>query len=1066
MTSSLFAYILKYSKRQQLTLIAIIVCAFPFYYFSLDLPKTIINDAINGSQFPIELVAEGFGISIPVGSFDQISYLVLLCIVFLILVVINGGFKYAINVYRGVLGERMLRRLRFQLIERVMKFPLSRFRRTGQGELVSMVNQETEPLAGFIGECISLPLYQGGMMITILIFMFIQDWKLGIAAIALYPLQTWLIPKLQRQVNALNQRRIIHMRQLAENLGETVSGINEIRVNNSSDYLKSTFSQKLGGIFDIRVQIFRKKYFIKFLNSFIGQITPFLFFLVGGILVIRGELSFGALVAVLAAYKDLSPPWKELLAWYQLQTDARMKFTLLVEQFGVEDSSNASAQPEITAVQSVTGSLPLLEADYVSLEGADGSAELNGISMTVKPGDWVRIVGSGSSGKNALAHVLANIVKPTSGKLLLDNQDTAKVSDSVISCIFGYSGHDSYLFSRSIQDNLIFGLKQLPSLDLQNEAWQNADTHLQHWREEARLSGNSDVRADLEWVDYQRAGVTNSEELMRQIGAVLKVVNLEDELVRIALTKTITESEHPKLVKGLMQARQAFKSQISRKDIGSVVETLDPKVYNNNASVAENMLFGAAIDTDFSVENLADNLLIRSLLEEYDLFDLFHTESVSIAATLVDIFADLPPGHEFFDRYSLIDADEVVLLKSILSKLARDNKVENLDKTDRALLNSLPFRIIAGRHRLGIPQAEHKEKIVEVRQAILNHKSEEVHSKINFFQPERYSDSSSIGDNIIFGRVNFTKRGAADIVYRQVFDILKSLDLVPLLLEVGLSAPAGLAGSLLPLSRRQKINLGKALLKRPDILVINEGLNSLDTDDTHQILQSIKKAYPDMSLIWIDSQEKYDDVFVRSIVMDAGKISRSEDITSAITDPTVGEIQGAPKKTRAAASVLMNEKIDLVSRIPIFRSLDRPSLQLIAKTSSAVNIPKGERLFKQGDTGDALYVIVEGLASVVMQYGDIEVSIAQRGMNEVIGELAVLSDEPRTASVDAITDLLTLRLDREDFLNVIQTHGDVGYQLLHVITAELVDLNRRTSADSWNSPAVDAAATKKVQVTT
>ncbi|NIO41989.1 MAG: hypothetical protein GTO41_18575, partial [Burkholderiales bacterium] len=69
-------------------------------------PKVIINEAIGGKGFPKDVL----GLQLP-----QIPYLLALCGVFLCLVFINGGFKFYINVYKGVVGERMLRRLRYQL---------------------------------------------------------------------------------------------------------------------------------------------------------------------------------------------------------------------------------------------------------------------------------------------------------------------------------------------------------------------------------------------------------------------------------------------------------------------------------------------------------------------------------------------------------------------------------------------------------------------------------------------------------------------------------------------------------------------------------------------------------------------------------------------------------------------------------------------------------------------------------------------------------------------------------------------------------------------------------------
>ena len=152
-------------------------------------------------------------------QFAQVDYLFLLCGVFLVLVLINGGFKYVINVYEGIVGERMLRRLRYELFSRVLRFPLPHFRHISPGEIVQMINAEVEPLGGFIAEAFALPAFQGGTLLTILVFMFAQDPIMGLAAIALYPFQIYVIPKLQRQVNLLGKARVRQVRRLADRIG-------------------------------------------------------------------------------------------------------------------------------------------------------------------------------------------------------------------------------------------------------------------------------------------------------------------------------------------------------------------------------------------------------------------------------------------------------------------------------------------------------------------------------------------------------------------------------------------------------------------------------------------------------------------------------------------------------------------------------------------------------------------------------------------------------------------------------------------------------------------------------
>src|SRR5512147_1377623 len=163
--------------------------------------------------------------------------------------------------------------------------------------------------------------------------MFAKGVELGAAAVALYPLQVYWIPKLQRQVNTLAKERVRTVRRLAERIGETVSAVEEVHANDTSELHRADFSRWVGTIYGIRLKIYRKKFFIKFLNNFNAQLTPFFFYSIGGYLVIKGNLTFGALVAVLSAYKDLSSPWKELLDWYQQKEDTRVKYDQLVEQF-------------------------------------------------------------------------------------------------------------------------------------------------------------------------------------------------------------------------------------------------------------------------------------------------------------------------------------------------------------------------------------------------------------------------------------------------------------------------------------------------------------------------------------------------------------------------------------------------------------------------------------------------------------------------------------------------------------------------------------------------------------
>ncbi len=448
---SVYRYILKHTKKDQVILLLLTLASMPFIYAGLEIPKIIINSALGGVNIPDEIL--GFPI-------DQIRYLLILCFSFLVLVLINGGLKYANNIYRGVLGERMLRRFRYDLFSRLLRFPISRFKQVSQGEIIPMVTAETEPLGGFIGDAFALPAFQGGLLLTYLFFIFNQDLWLGLAAIALYPPQLYLIPKLQRRVNALAKQRVQAVRKFADKVGESVSGISDIHANDTSHFEKAHASDRLGTIYHIRYDIYRKKFFIKFMNNFLGQLTPFFFYGIGGYFVIQGELSLGALVAVLAAYKDLESPWKELLKFYQITEDVRVKYAQIINQFQPENMLKLKLQ-EDQEIELNFPDVPLLGSSLTYSED-EFVKSLDGVNFSVDPGQHIAILGQGGSGKGELTQLVARLLHPNTGRIKLAEHDIGELSESVLGRSIAYVDQQSYVFTGTLRENLLYGLKNRP----------------------------------------------------------------------------------------------------------------------------------------------------------------------------------------------------------------------------------------------------------------------------------------------------------------------------------------------------------------------------------------------------------------------------------------------------------------------------------------------------------------------------------------------------------------------------------------------------------------------------
>jgi hypothetical protein len=480
---------------------------------------------------------------------------------------------------------------------------------------------------------------------------------------ALYPVQGYIIPKLQAKVNQLAKQRVRTMRQVADRVQESAAGIVEIHANDTVKLQLADFANVLGSMSELRFEIYQRKFFAKFLNNLLGQLTPFFFFSLGGYLVIEGSLSFGSLVAILAAYKDLSSPWNELLTYYQIRENARITYEQIVEQFqppGMVDAKLLLADPE--TIPPLTGEVAVAN---LSLVGDDSSRVVDAVSFTVGPAEHVAIIGQRGSGKSDLAMLLARLVQPTNGRITIGGNDIAELPVAVIGRRIGYVGNTPYVFTGTLRDNLLLGLRHRPVLPAEYDE----TTAKRRARDlfEARQSGNIALDVHADWIDYESAEVADRTELTPRIAEVLACLDFEEDVYTLGLRGKLDPTEHPDDAKRLLEARHALAQRLVADDITKLVETYDLSRFNQNATVAENVLFGTPIGPVFDFDSLADNTYLLRVLDQVGLTDDLTEIGRQVAATMTEMFAGLPPEHEFFEQFSFISAGDLPEFTGILS---------------------------------------------------------------------------------------------------------------------------------------------------------------------------------------------------------------------------------------------------------------------------------------------------------------------------------------------------------------------------------------------------------------
>ena len=680
-----------------------------------------------------------------------------------------------------------------------------------------------------------------------------------------------------------------NVRALSDRIGETVSGTQEIHGHDTSNLHMADISNRLGTIFEIRLSIYKRKFFIKFLNNFLNQLTPFFFYSIGGYLVIVGDLSFGALVAVLAAYKDLSGPWRELLNYYQRTEDVRIKYEQVIEQFQPQD-----IMPVEQLIQDLELAAKLPEAlslSNVSYAEDGGVPKLDGLTLSLDTKSHIGILGDSGSGKDELLMLLARLIVPTQGRIRLGEHDFAELPEAVTGRRIAYVGASSHMFTDSLRNNLYYGLKHRPIRDHDYESDQVAGRRRR--MTEALASGNTDFDINADWIDYAAAGASGPDDLEEKALEALRAVDMDRDVYRMGLNSSVDPGLDSDLADKVLEARGWMARRLADPAVGEPVELFDVDRFNTNASVAENVLFGTPVGEVFSLDRLADHPHMQHVLQQVGLTGPFLEIGASVAETMIELFADLPPDHEFFEQFSFISADDLPEFQPIVARVRKEG-VDSVKEDDRRRLMALPFKLIPSRHRLGLIDDSMQEQLVAARRVFANELPDALSNAVEFFDWERYNKSASLQDNLLFGKVRYGQASAMDSVQHLIEEVVDNMGLRRLVISVGLDHSVGVAGARLSSVQRQKLALGRALLKRPDVLIVNEATGSLDLASQAVVHDSLRARFAGKGLIWAPQRPQMVRDLDEVVILKDGRVAgRGRYADLAGQDDEIGQMLAA-----------------------------------------------------------------------------------------------------------------------------------------------------------------------------
>jgi putative ABC transport system ATP-binding protein len=217
--------------------------------------------------------------------------------------------------------------------------------------------------------------------------------------------------------------------------------------------------------------------------------------------------------------------------------------------------------------------------------------------------------------------------------------------------------------------------------------------------------------------------------------------------------------------------------------------------------------------------------------------------------------------------------------------------------------------------------------------------------------------------------------------------------------------PAKLSGG-----QRQRVAVARALVNQPRLILADEPTAALDAETGRDVVTYLKElAAGGCTSLIVTHDNRILDVASRIVNMVDGRIKSNVVVTEAVV------------------------KALFLSRVSLFAQFTPDALSHIAEKMARELFPAGATIIRQGEAGDKFYLINKGAVDVNMKRdGEAEHTVARLGVGEFFGERALMTDEPRNATVLAREDTDTYTLTKADFNAALAAHGSLKEQLLKV----------------------------------
>ena len=385
-------------------------------------------------------------------EWHHVHFLGMLAVVTIVMNLFSNLFRYAAAMTVERLRVNTLQRMRDEMFSRVLDMNVGYFSEQRKGDIMSKITQDVMVVQYCITNTLQVAFRDPFLIIGYLALMIGISWQLSLFAIVFLPIVGLVIGNIVKRLRHPAKRGQERMGDMVSVLDETLAGMKIVKGYNAAEFIADKFKKINAHFSQLMISMARRQQLASPMSEFLGITAVGVILVFGGSLVVDGEIQGAGFIAFIAAFSQITRPLRSFIDQFaninQGVAAGERIFSIIDAESEVKDMKDARE------FEGLKESIELKNVHF----SYDGSREvINDVSITIRKGETVALVGASGGGKSTLSELIPRFYDIQAGEILFDGVSVKEFNQESLRCKMSIVSQETVLFNDSIEGNILMG---------------------------------------------------------------------------------------------------------------------------------------------------------------------------------------------------------------------------------------------------------------------------------------------------------------------------------------------------------------------------------------------------------------------------------------------------------------------------------------------------------------------------------------------------------------------------------------------------------------------------------